>query len=213
MLPMEHALEHALPTPQQSHHPWRTIAVVAAGIATLELIGLVIAGTALFGKPVAEKAARAAVNRPPAAAHKAPPARPILPRRSVGVTVLNANGIAGAAAAEASQVRTRGYKIRVVGNAPGGGRFSQKQVMDPPGRRRLLPDDGHVPARVPSRSAPARPRRRHPPGVAARRSATARAAPRSGRGHPRLAVSPPSRASPRRRTQPRSGSGTRSAGP
>src|SRR3954464_8025000 len=134
MLPMEHALEHALPTPQQSHHPWRTIAVVAAGIATLELIGLVIAGTALFGKPVAEKAARPGVTRPPAA-HKAPPARPILPRRSVGVTVLNANGIAGAAAAEASQVRTRGYKIRVVGNAPGGGDFSQTMVMYRPGFR------------------------------------------------------------------------------
>ena len=135
MLPMEHALEHALPTPQQSHHPWRTIAVVAAGIATLELIGLVIAGTALFGKPVAEKAARAAVKRPSAAAHKAPPARPILPRRSVGVTVLNANGIAGAAAAEASQVRARGYRIRVVGNAPGGGDFSQSMVMYRPGFR------------------------------------------------------------------------------
>src|SRR3954464_9968602 len=135
MLPMEHALEHALPTPQQSHHPWRTIAVVAAGIATLELIGLVIAGTALFGQPVAEKAARAAVNPPRAAAHKAPPARPILPRRSVGVTVLNANGIAGAAAAEASQVRTRGYKIRVVGNAPSGGSFFPAVALFPAGVR------------------------------------------------------------------------------
>lgn len=135
MLPMEHALEHSLPTPQQSHHPWRTIAVVAAAIATLELIGLVIAGAAIFGKPVAEKAARAAVQRPSAAAHKAPPARPILPRRSVGVTVLNANGIAGAAAAEASQVRARGYRIRVVGNAPSGGDFSQTMVMYRPGFR------------------------------------------------------------------------------
>jgi hypothetical protein len=134
MLPMEHALEHALPTPQQSH-PWRTIAVVAVGIATLELVGLVVAGTALFGKPVAEKAARAAVERPSAPAHKAPPARPILPRRSVGVTVLNANGIAGAAAAEASQVRARGYRIRVVGNAPSGGSFTQTMVMYRPGFR------------------------------------------------------------------------------
>ena len=135
MLPMEHALEHALPTPQQSHHPWRTIAVVAAGIATLELIGLVIAGAAIFGKPVAEKAARAAVKHPAAAAHKAPAARAILPRRSVGVTVLNANGVAGAAAAEASQVRARGYRIRVVGNAPSGGDFSQTMVMYRPGFR------------------------------------------------------------------------------
>jgi len=129
---MEHAVEHALPSHQS--HPWRTIAVVAAGIATLELVGLVIAGTALFGKPVAEKAARAAVKRQAPPAHKAP-ARPILPRRSVGVTVLNANGIAGAAAAEASQVRARGYRIRVVGNAPNGGDFSQPMVMYRPGFR------------------------------------------------------------------------------
>jgi len=129
MLPVEHALQ----SPQS--HPWRTIAVVAAGIATLELVGLVIAGTAIFAKPVAEKAARAAaVKETSAPAHKAP-ARPILPRRKVGVTVLNANGVAGAAAAEASQVRARGYRIRVVGNAPNGGSFSQTMVMYRPGFR------------------------------------------------------------------------------
>jgi hypothetical protein len=126
-------MEHALPSPQS--HPWRTIAVVAAGIATLELIGLVVAGTAIFGKPVAEKAARAAaVKHTSAPAHKAP-TRPVLARRKVGVTVLNANGVAGAAAAEASQVRARGYRIRVVGNAPSGGDFSQTMVMYRPGFR------------------------------------------------------------------------------
>jgi hypothetical protein len=129
MLPVEHAL------PSHQSHPWRTIAVVAAGVATLELIGLVIAGTAIFARPVAEKAARAAaVKRPTAPAHTAP-ARQILPRRSVGVTVLNANGVAGAAAAEASQVRARGYRIRIVGNAPSGGSFSQTMVMYRPGFR------------------------------------------------------------------------------
>jgi hypothetical protein len=126
MLPME----HALPTPA-GHHPWRTIAVVAAGIATLELLGLVVVGTALVAKPVAEKA-RAAASKP-APAHKTP-ARPILPRRSVGVAVLNGNGIAGAAATEAAQVRAHGYKIRVVGNAPHGG-YAGTMVMYRPGRR------------------------------------------------------------------------------
>jgi hypothetical protein len=129
MLPVE----HVLPSPQS--HPWRTIAVVAAGIATLELVGLVIAGTAIFAKPVAEKAARAAALKHSAAPARKAPARAILPRRKVGVTVLNANGIAGAAAAEASQVRARGYRIRVVGNAPGGGDFSQTMVMYRPGFR------------------------------------------------------------------------------
>src|SRR5438067_2021068 len=100
MLPVE----HALPTP--GHHPWRTIAVVVAGIATLELLGLVVVGTALVAKPVAEKA-RAAASKP-ANAHKTP-ARPILPRRSVRVTVLNGNGIAGAAATEAARVRAKPF--------------------------------------------------------------------------------------------------------
>src|SRR5919198_523596 len=50
MLPVEHVL------PNPSRHPWRTIAVVAAGIATLELVGLVVAATALLAKPVAHRA-------------------------------------------------------------------------------------------------------------------------------------------------------------
>ena len=126
MLPVE----HALPTPA-GHHPWRTIAVVVAGIATLELLGLVVVGTALVAKPVAEKA-RAAASKP-ANAHKTP-ARPILPRRSVRVTVLNGNGIAGAAATEAARVRAHGYRIRLVGNAPNGG-YAGTMVMYRPGRR------------------------------------------------------------------------------
>jgi hypothetical protein len=126
MLPVEHVL------PSPSGHPWRTIAVVAAGIATLELMALVIAGTALIAKPVAEKA-RAAANKPAAPVHKARP-RPILPRHSVRVTILNGNGIAGAAAAEASRVRARGYRIGIVGNAPHGG-YAGTMVMYRPGRR------------------------------------------------------------------------------
>ena len=127
MLPVE----HVMPSPPTGH-PWRTIAVVAAGVATLELMGLVITGTALIAKPVAEKA-RAAANKPAPAAHKAP-ARPILPRHSVRVTVLNGNGIAGAAAAEAARVRARGYRIGLVGNAPHGG-YAGTMVMYRPGRR------------------------------------------------------------------------------
>jgi LytR cell envelope-related transcriptional attenuator len=124
-------VEHVLPTPGSHHHPWRTIAVVAAGIATLELLGLIAVGTALVAKPVAEKAARAAVNEPAPAQARA---RPTLPRHSVRVTVLNGNGIAGAAAAEASRVRAHGYRIRLVGNAPHGG-FAGTMVMYRPGRR------------------------------------------------------------------------------
>ena len=127
MLPVE----HVLPTPS-SGHPWRTIAVVAAGLATLELVGLIAVGTALLAKPVAH-AARAAVQTPAATPKKAP-VRPPLPRGAVSVTVLNGNGVAGAAAAMASRVRARGYVIGQVGNAPRSG-YGRTLVMYRIGRR------------------------------------------------------------------------------
>src|SRR5262249_28664312 len=65
----------------------------------------------------------------------APPVKPHapLPRGKVRVTVLNGNGIAGAAAATASQVRARGYRIGRVGNASGA--YGLSVVMYLPGRR------------------------------------------------------------------------------
>ena len=114
-------MDHVLANPSgSSGHPWRTIAVVAAGIATLELLGLVAVGIAFLAKPVMHRA-RVEATASAAARKPSAKARPLLPRRSVSVTVLNGNGISGAAAAEASRVRARGYKIRLVGNAPRGG--------------------------------------------------------------------------------------------
>jgi hypothetical protein len=121
MLPVEHAL------PNPSRHPWRTIAVVAAGIATLELIALVVTATALVAKPMAKHARAAAAKHASAPKAKAP-ARPVLARRLVTVTVLNGNGVSGAAAQTASRVRARGYKIRKVGNAPRSG-YGRSVVM------------------------------------------------------------------------------------
>ena len=133
-------MEHALPNPSgpsgRSSHPWRTIAVVAAGIATLELVGLLIVGIALLAKPMLHRAqseARAAA-RPAAKKPAAPKVAPLLPRRLVSVTVLNGNGVSGAAAGEASRVRARGYRIGKVGNAPRGG-YGQSVVMYRAGRR------------------------------------------------------------------------------
>jgi len=114
MLPVEHALR------SPSSHPWRTIAVVAAGIATLELLALVVTATALVAKPVA-KHARAAAAKHASTPKAKVPVRPLLARRLVTVTVLNGNGVAGAAADTASRVRARGYKTRKVGNAPRSG--------------------------------------------------------------------------------------------
>jgi hypothetical protein len=121
MLPVEHAL------PNPSRHPWRTVALVAAGIATLELLALVVTATALVAKPVAKHAREAAVKQASAPQTKTP-TRPVLARRLMTVTVLNGNGVAGAAADTASRVRARGYKIRKVGNAPRGG-YGRSVVM------------------------------------------------------------------------------------
>jgi hypothetical protein len=121
MLPVEHAL------PNLSRHPWRTIALVAAGIATLELLALVVTATALVAKPMA-KHARAAAAKHASAPKPKVPARPLLARRLVTVTVLNGNGVSGAAAETASRVRARGYKIRRVGNAPRSG-YGRSVVM------------------------------------------------------------------------------------
>jgi len=127
-------VEHALPT--SPNHPWRTIAVVASGIATLELLALVIVGVALVAKPVIHRARAAATATAPAK-HQQAKAKvlPMLPRGSTSVTVLNGNGRAGAAASEASRVRARGYLVGDVGNAPRTG-YGRSVVMYRAGRRR-----------------------------------------------------------------------------
>jgi hypothetical protein len=107
---------------------WRSAAVVASLVAVVELVLLVVSGTALLlrddGSPAAP-AARTAAEKTPAAkptkapAHaavrKAPPAK--LARAKVDVMVLNGNGRQGAAAAAADRIRHHGYKIGFVGNA------------------------------------------------------------------------------------------------
>jgi hypothetical protein len=125
-------MEHALPTPRD--HPWRTIAVVAAGIATLELLGLVIVGVALIAKPVMHRAQAEASAAPGKQQQAKTPNRPLLARGSISVAVLNGSGLAGAAAARASRVRARGYVVGEVGNAPRTG-YGRSVVMYRIGRR------------------------------------------------------------------------------
>jgi hypothetical protein len=108
-------VEHAVPFPD---FRWRTAAIVAAGVAALELVGLIVVGTVALGHTVTRHG-RAAVAPPhgPQAASK-PAQHASLPRTKTRVVVLNGNGQAGAAGAEADAVRARGYKISAVGNAP-----------------------------------------------------------------------------------------------
>jgi hypothetical protein len=134
---------------------WRSAAVVAIVVATVELVLLVAAGVALLtrdGSPAS--AARKdvpATNQPrrASAAHARPvratPAAAKLARGSVRVVVLNGNGRPGAAAAAATRVRRHGYRIGIVGNAAKMS-YARSMVMYRPGfegeGRRLAHDLG-----------------------------------------------------------------------
>ena len=110
-------MEHAVPF--EAVRPWRTAAILASGVAALELLALIVAGTVLLGRSVVGHRASAATKpaaTKPAAANSARHA--VLARTKTRVVVLNGNGEAGAAAAEATAIRARGYKVGAVGNAP-----------------------------------------------------------------------------------------------
>jgi len=111
----------------------------------LELLGLVVVGVALVAKPMAHHAITEAAKAPVATKPKPEPMLPLLPRRHVSVTILNGNGVSGAAASEASRVRARGYIVGRVGNAPRGS-YGHSVVMYRAGRvreaRRLARDLG-----------------------------------------------------------------------
>lgn len=106
---------------------WRTAAIVAGGVATAELVLLVLAGGALLsGHGSDASAARPAVRAAPH--HRPAPDRAAkqrhrkaavssLARSRVSVVVLNGNGRRGAAHSAAGMVRRHGYRISSVGNA------------------------------------------------------------------------------------------------
>jgi LytR cell envelope-related transcriptional attenuator len=116
--------------------------LVVCGVAAFVLVLLLIAAVAVLSK------ASSADAKESAPAYKAPsrpePKRPTLTRGQTRVLVLNANGITGAAAAEASRVRVRGYRVSGTGNAP---LTSGKSVVlyrpgHRPEARRLARDEG-----------------------------------------------------------------------
>jgi LytR cell envelope-related transcriptional attenuator len=103
---------------------WRNATLVAGAIAAAELVALILLGTALLAKPVArasaaEKKAAPKTATPPA--HHQPrvhkQTRPVLAPRRLSVLVLNGNGLSGAAATQASVLRSLGYRVADVGNA------------------------------------------------------------------------------------------------
>ena len=129
-------MEHSLP---QVDSPWRTATLVASAVAAVELVVLVVLGVTLLAKPVSQHvraAAEAKVFAPVATQRRAtPPAgRPKLSRGQTSVIVLNGSGRSGAAAANAAKVRSLGYTIGTVGNAPRSD-FARTIVMFRPGYR------------------------------------------------------------------------------
>jgi LytR cell envelope-related transcriptional attenuator len=140
-------VDHTVSAPELVRH-WRTATIVATAIAVVELVLLIVGGVVLLGKTVAPHARAAAerhakaAKRTPAAAASGPsrpakarqPARvlPRLSRAQTSVIVLNGNGVQGAAGAEASLVRARGYRVRKVANAPHTG-YAKSIVMYRPG--------------------------------------------------------------------------------
>jgi LytR cell envelope-related transcriptional attenuator len=143
-------VEHSTPLP--SADPWRAAAIVAAAIATVELLILVLIGVAFSTKFFAGEVNRAAQTALPTAPAAEQPAtepgsaadstksgastqaKPMLPRRETAVIVLNGNGIAGAASTTADAVRARGYLISGSANAPRSD-FASSVIMFRPGYR------------------------------------------------------------------------------
>lgn len=113
--------------------PWKSAALLAAGIAAIELVLLAVAGVAIFAKPFAdqvEKTAAATVAREQAPALppgrvQGPPqleAKPIpraeLSRRETSVLVLNGNGRNGAAGEAAGVLQALRYLVAGTADAP-----------------------------------------------------------------------------------------------
>jgi len=132
-------VDHPLPVPDALIRPWRTAAYIAAAIAFAELLLLIaIGGGALMGAlsdrlqlAAQERALAPAPQAKPIARRPAPAPVAKVPRSRTVVMVLNGNGRAGAAAAAASRVQSRGYKVGTVGNALR--QVSRSLVMYKPG--------------------------------------------------------------------------------
>jgi LytR cell envelope-related transcriptional attenuator len=100
---------------------WRTAAIVLTCVAAVELVLLVVVGGALLSRggtqTVAPTKHRTTVVAKAKPTKATPAAAQALPRRKVGVLVLNGNGRTGAASVAARRVTQHGYRVRGVANA------------------------------------------------------------------------------------------------
>lgn len=139
-------MDHPLAPSNAFVRPWRTAAIVAGAVAIVELLLLLVIGGGMLVRAAADHLQLAATesvvpSAEPAGPGDAAPAKrrhssapPVAeqPRSRTVVLVLNGNGRTGAAAAAASRVSKRGYRIAAVGNAPRSD-FRRSLVMYKPG--------------------------------------------------------------------------------
>ena len=143
--------------------PWRTATLVASAVATIELLGLIVVGAFVLAHPFRHAAKHTTAVAKATAVHRvarvrrhvvpvpakdrvaAAPSHPLRARSHVRVLVLNANGVQGAAHAEAARLQALGYPIGGASNAPSH-HYAQSMVMFVPGylkeARRLAHDAG-----------------------------------------------------------------------
>jgi LytR cell envelope-related transcriptional attenuator len=112
-------VQHAHTLPSSSG--WRAATLVVGAVAALELVALlVLAGVRLAPthRHAAAPPAKAPVAHAPVRAPQHVATQPLRPRRQVRVLVLNGNGVAGAAGAEADRLSLAGYRVAGATNAP-----------------------------------------------------------------------------------------------
>ncbi len=112
---------------------WRTAAIILTAIAAIQLVllvGIMLSRTGTATTVAAKRPAVTATKTKPAKI--TPTALTALPRRKIGVLVLNGNGRTGAASVAANRVTNRGYRVRGVANAPNSG-YAHSIVMYRPG--------------------------------------------------------------------------------
>jgi apolipoprotein N-acyltransferase len=151
---MDHPVEY------EPLQPWRIAAMVATGIAAVELFILLLIGFLVGAKAFSDKtetATIAAIKREvpqaaqtqaseqqkPADASQKKEAPKVLPRWRTSVVILNGNGIPGAAAVNADKAHSLHYVITATGNAPSTG-FALDGHVRPalPAAQRLAKDMG-----------------------------------------------------------------------
>lgn len=149
-------MDHPLVAPDALVRPWRLAAYIAGAIAVAELLLLLVIGGGTLVETISDRVQLAAKERALAPSSPAKQQQAVTrkrtrvavvktPRGRTVVMVLNGNGRTGAAASAASSVRSRGYRIGAVGNAPRTD-FARSLVMYKPGfveeGRRLAKDLG-----------------------------------------------------------------------